>query len=96
MPEFNGNTSINLFDIICEWLEEDPRTDWQFAPSRRDPPDTMLGSIWITHYVILHVYEEYVMVLYPYHSMYCTTVTIEAIHPTFFDDLHDIIVRAIA
>lgn len=95
MQEFNGNSPINLFDILCEWLDKDPRTNWQYSPSRYSSPDSMLGSIWITHYVVLHVYDRHVIVLYPYHSMHCSSITIEVIHPSFFDDLYDVLIKAI-
>ena len=81
-----------LFDIVRDWLAKDARTNWDYAATRLN--SSMRGSIWIAHYVIIHIYDTYVIVIYPYHSMCCNSVTIQASKPDFFSDLYKTLIRA--
>jgi hypothetical protein len=54
----------------------------------------MIGSIWVKHYVIIHVYQSYVVVIHPYHSMDSKSITIKAFNREFFDELYKVLVDA--
>lgn len=92
MPKLNDEDLPTLFDIVRDWLEKDARTNWDYAATRTNT--IMQGSIWIAHYVVIHVYDAHVIVIYPYHSMCCNSVTIQASKPEFFTDLYNILTKA--
>jgi hypothetical protein len=88
----------DLFEIIKYWLEFDDRIDWNYASTNighiGGDKDSMIGSIWIKHYVIIHVYKSYVVVIHPYHSMDSESITISALDQNFFDELYKVLVNA--
>lgn len=92
MSKFNNNKLPTLFDIVRDWLDKDARTTWDYAATRTN--SAMQGSIWVAHYVVIHVYDDHVIVIYPYHSMCCNSKTIRAVSPKFFEDLYKTLVIA--
>lgn len=84
---------INLFDIIKNWLSEESEINWKYIATKTNDYD-MLGSIWIKHYVLIHVYQNYVVIMDPYNSMCCVPQILQATNPHFFDELYKILIDA--